>query len=238
MKALVLAAGMGTRLGGLTRETPKALIEVAGRPLIDRALAWLAAQSIEAIGVVAGFGGDQLAAHLRGRKLSLFHNPRFREGNLLSLAAGLDFLDRDFLLMNVDHIYPRALLGHILGQRQGLAACCDFDRPLGADDMKVELDGPKRLRRISKKLETFQAGYIGMTCCAAETLPAYKRGVEETLAAVGPSAHVEQVLGRLAEAGQPIGIIDTSGFRWLEVDTPDERAAAEQTLREKPHFLD
>lgn len=64
---MVFAAGFGTRMGALTRTTPKPLLEVAGRPLLDHALAHLARGGIRRVVVNAHYLAEQIIAHLAGR---------------------------------------------------------------------------------------------------------------------------------------------------------------------------
>ncbi|QYK41953.1 MAG: nucleotidyltransferase family protein [Paracoccaceae bacterium] len=71
-RALMLfAAGFGTRMGRLTADRPKPLIPVAGRPLIDHALGLADAAGADPIVVNLHYRGDQIAAHLEGRPVSL-----------------------------------------------------------------------------------------------------------------------------------------------------------------------
>lgn len=237
MKALILAAGMGARLGKLTSERPKALVKVAGTCLIDHILEFASHPKIEKIGVVTGYGSELLTGHLKGRDVRNFYNQDYKEGNIFSLKSALDFVDDDLLMMNVDHIYPAELLAHILKNARGICAMCDFDRTLVQDDMKVELDASKKLKKISKQLKDYDGGYIGMTYCAKEMTGPYKEAVEDTLKIYGKSSCVEFVLGHLAANGVEINICDTSGFRWLEVDTPEDLETAEAKLRGKDETL-
>ena len=81
--AMVFAAGFGTRMGTLTRDRPKPLIEVAGRPLIDHALALVAAAGMRAV-VNTHYHAGLLAAHLAGRDLAIAHEPE-----ILDTGGGL-----------------------------------------------------------------------------------------------------------------------------------------------------
>ena len=65
----------------------------------------------------------------------------------------------------------------------------------------------------------------------AEVQARYWATVDATLAAEGRAVHVERVLARLAESGNPPSCRDISGHGWLEVDLPEERAHAEAALR-------
>jgi choline kinase len=239
MHVVIMAAGLGNRLGGLTAARPKALVPVAGRELVLRALDFTDHPSVEERTVVTGYRGDRLANFIRNSAsgVGLLHNPRFEEGSILTLEVALSAVAGDMLLMNVDHIYPRRMFHRIADAEGGISAVCDFGRSLGPDDMKVRLGGDGRLAEIDKGLASFSGGYIGMTLCRAGSLPAYRRAAARAREARGEKANAEAVLAQLAAEGSPINICDASGMPWLEVDTPDELAHAERTLRENPEFL-
>lgn len=230
MKALILAAGMGTRMGSLTSDRPKALINVAGTYLIDRTLSFVAHSKISEIGVVGGYHFDFLSQHLKGKNIRLFTNQHYKEGNILSLTAALDFIDDDLLILNVDHIYPKKLLDYVLKNCRGICAMCDFDRVLVGDDMKVKLSSTGKLQKISKQLTDFDGGYIGMTYCAKEMTGRYRNAIEDTSKIYGKGSCVEFVLGHLAANDTEINVCDTSGYRWFEIDTQQDLKNAEQKL--------
>jgi choline kinase len=98
--------------------------------------------------------------------------------------------------------------------------------------MKVERDAAGRVRRIAKTLTTFDCGYVGMSRVPGAAVERYFAMADRALAEDGPAIHVERVLARLAETPSPPVCRDISGHGWLEVDTPDERAHAEEALRD------
>lgn len=86
-KAMVLAAGLGTRMRPLTDHVPKPLIEVAGTALVDYALNWLEASGIDEILVNSHYKFELLEAHLARRTHSLIHISR--EVPLLETGGGI-----------------------------------------------------------------------------------------------------------------------------------------------------
>lgn len=230
---------MGTRLGALTTDIPKALVTVADRTLLAHALHFAAHTRPSEIVVVGGRGFPDVAAELEGRRaevaapVTLVENRSFQAGNVLSLLAARPHLREGFLLMNVDHIYPPAVAALVAAPVEDVTAFIDTDRRLGDDDMKVERDEAGRVRHIAKTLTRFDAGYVGMTRVPDSAVGRYFAEVDAARAADGDQIHVERVLARLAQTARPPLCRDISGHGWLEVDTPDERARAEEILRER-----
>jgi choline kinase len=238
VQAVLLAAGLGSRLGSLTERLPKALIPVGGEPLLAHAVRFAQRAGATKIVVVGGFGFDQVAAELRRLALpvTLVENPYYRDGNLVSLMAARRLVEAggDFLLMNIDHIYRPAIAALAAADVVDVTAFIDVDRELGDDDMKVERDGSGRVRRIAKTLTTYDAGYVGMTKVPGGAANVYWAAADAALAAEGRAIHVERILARLADQGRPPGCRDISGHGWLEVDLPEERERAEAALRQSP----
>jgi len=233
-----MAAGLGSRLGELTVAAPKALVEANGRALIEYAPAFAREAGGDRRIVVGGFHHDAVAARVAAADAgaSMTENASYRKGNLLSLLAGKRGLDAagSFLLMNTDHIYKPAI-AHVVAaacaRADEITAFCDYDRVLGADDMKVALDDEGRVRTMAKTLPAWDCGYVGMTFVPAARRPDYFAAVERVLASEGDAAHVETILVELAACGFAPSVADISGHGWLEIDEPHERAHAESVLR-------
>lgn len=241
MKVALLAAGLGSRLGTLTTALPKAMIEVGGTPLALHALRFAAALAPTEIVVVGGFGHvlvQNLIEEVRRSSepvaripITLVENRDFRQGNILSLQTARPHLDDDFVLLNVDHIFKPSIAPIVAAPATDVTAFIDTDRTLGADDMKVKRDPDGRVEGIAKTLTRFDCGYVGMTRVPRPALARYFSVVDAAIAEEGTTIHVERVLARLAQAGQPPLCRDISGHGWLEVDTPNERDAAEAALQ-------
>lgn len=234
MQGVILAAGTGSRLKHMTESIPKALVPMAGKPLLAYTLAFARLAGCEEIVVVVGAFGEKVVDFLSGLGLSgvrWVENPDYLVGNLYSLGAARPEIKGDFLLLNTDHVYHRDIAGKVRSQCTDLVAFCDRDRELGADDMKVSLDGDGRLNGISKQLASYDRGYVGMTFCPERMLSQYFQAFDRVEKEHGERAVVEMVLGDLARNGCPPAIGDISGVGWLEIDTPGEHASAERTIQ-------
>jgi choline kinase len=242
MKAIVLAAGTGSRLGELTKARTKGMVPVRGRRLIDYLLDFFEPGFFDEIIVVGGFCFEDLRAHIMARgckNVRVIENREYLKGNIYTLLAALgQFSGESFLMTNVDHIYPRVMFGKMKESFSGIRAMCDFDRKLGADDMKVRLvPGTFRVEKISKQLDSFDCGYIGMTYVDKTMESIYRAAIDQTIEQFGEKAVVENILQVLAsKGGDSPAICDLSGFGWYEVDTPEDLMAAEKGLRDDRNF--
>ena len=237
MQGIILAAGTGSRLKHMTESLPKALITVVEKPLLAYTLAFARAVGCEEIIVVVGAFQEKVVEFLstvRLPKVRWVENPDYLIGNLYSLGAARAEIREDFLLLNTDHIYNRKIPEMVRKQCDDLVAFCDHDRQLGSDDMKVLMDGDGRLKSISKQLSDFDRGYVGMTFCPTRLLEAYFQAFDRVADRHKDRAVVEMVLGDLAQNGVSPVVGDISGAGWLEIDTPEEHAKAQETIRNSP----
>jgi L-glutamine-phosphate cytidylyltransferase len=241
VQVVLLAAGLGSRLGDLTRDIPKALISVGGRTLLEHCLLFAAQLEPDDIVIVGGYGFDQVATVLAEIKkrvvlppIQLVENRNFRQGNILSLQTARPHIEQDFLLMNVDHIFRAAIANVVRPAATRVTGFIDTDRQLGADDMKVARTPNGAISRIAKTLETFDCGYVGMTLVPRQAQQTYFATLDAARAEEGDTIHIERILARLAEGPTPPVVRDISGHGWLEIDTPEERARAEEQLRDGP----
>lgn len=233
MNVIILAAGMGNRLGDATRAVPKTLVKVHGKPLLHYVMQFLDHPSVEKIFVIGGYQFDQVRDYLQKNHPSVvcIENPDYTRGSILTIRTALPYLTTDTLIMNTDHIYPKPLMKKLLPQCRDITAICDTDRTLVEDDMKVKRSPQGRVADIDKRLTRYDAGYIGMTYCAAEKVPEYKAAVAAAIETRGDAVAVEAALRWMVQKGGSVRVADVSGFGWLEVDTQADRSSAETKLR-------
>lgn len=117
--ALLLAAGTGTRLRPLTRNAPKCLTEVGGRPILGRLIHTLRAKGINRLVVVLGHQGDQIRRFLRHKagdmRVDYVVNPDYRTtNNLYSLWLARQQIQEPFLLVESDLVFEARMLDDML----------------------------------------------------------------------------------------------------------------------------
>lgn len=234
MKAVLLAAGRGSRLHPLTEQVPKPLITMGARTCLDIALESLAAV-VDCIVVVTGYLGDKISTHLERHPtqvpVQVVVNPKPEQGNLTSLAAARALIEGEgFILTNADHLFPADFYRHHFVAGEDIAIAAQNDRPILDDEMKVVVVAD-HLREISKTLTTYDGAYIGTTRVPAQHAPAYWAAFDRIQEAIDSArACVEDVLQALAHSETPPRVTWVNNVRWFEVDTLEDLAKARKGL--------
>ncbi|HOJ49675.1 MAG TPA: NTP transferase domain-containing protein [Spirochaetota bacterium] len=232
---IILASGLGTRLKKLTEDKPKAMVQVAGKPLIQYCIDFVDLESVKKIKIIGGYKIEVLREYiekLKNPKIEVIENNDYKRGSTITLSKGIS--DNDFLLMNADHIYPPKMFS-IMKQNfsdDKILIATDKDRKLGPDDMKVALNEDGSLKAISKTLDNFSLGYIGMSYIGKNLLNDYKKELYKVIEETEGKANVEAVLDSLCKRIK-IYPVDLSNIGWYEVDTPEERDTADKVIRNK-----
>lgn len=238
-KAIILSAGQGSRLGPLTQDRPKCLIEFGGRTLLDRQLDTLAACGVGEAVVVTGFRDDAIEAALERRRAAgqgpavrTIFNPFYKVAdNTGSLFMAREELAGDTLVWNGDTMVSPALMARVVANdRPGIAVTIDRKADgYDADDMKVVEEGG-RLRAIGKRLapgDGVNAESIGLLAFRGDGAARFRAAIEAAMrTAEGTQIWYLRVIHQLAQAGE-VWTLDIAGEEWAEVDFPQDVVGAE-----------
>lgn len=235
-KAVLLAAGRGTRLGALTAETPKPLLDVGGRPVIVRILEGLVAAGIREAVVVTGHLADALrrgieAADLRGVRLE-FRRQETLDGTARALALARDFVGDDTFFFGWGDIVVRpenyaTVLRAAVRDVAAVIAVNEVDDPAGG--AAVYVDDALRVQRIVEKpppgTSSTRWNNAGFGVLAARAWPAIE--------ALKPSPRGEyelpQAIAALAGAGEKVVAVPVEG-PWIDIGTPEDLEAARRAF--------
>jgi len=189
VKALILAAGQGTRLRPLTDDRPKCLVELAGRSLLELQAAVLREAGILDITVVSGYKAEQIAE----RGFAVHVNPRYAETNMVAtLFSAAEVMDgsEDVLICYGDIVYERRVLDSLLAVNAPVVVMIDrqwlrywrlrMEDPLNdAETLKIGPEG--RLNEIGKKPQNYreiEGQYVGLIKVRSDRLWKLKQTYE------------------------------------------------------------
>ena len=240
VRAIILSAGQGTRLGTMTAQRPKCLLPIAGASILEWQLRALNKAGVPEAVVVTGFGAEVVEFEVRRLQpsLTLRASTRFNPfygvaDNLGSCFVARDLLNGPCLLLNGDTLVEAAIVRRVLEAGAApVAVTVDRKDTYDADDMKVQLDG-NHVLAIGKTLppERTNAESIGLLRFSSEGADAFANGVEFALRhPEGLRRWYLTVVDRLAGQGM-VRANSISGLGWSEVDFPTDVARAELLAR-------
>ena len=233
MKAIILAAGHGSRLLPLTLSTPKCLVEVGGRAILDHQLDAVAAAGFDGAVIVGGYRIDQVAAHLGGRRgdppTELVFNPFWSIANSIgSVWAARAHLEAPFALMNGDTLFDTAILQVARADcgradaAPGVTLVVERLAEAGLDDMLVEADGDQVLA-VGKHLVGHQATDRSLGLILSSGGTAYADALRAVIGEDdGIHAYHHAVVRRVAQGPGVRALRIAPGVRWQEIDRPED----------------
>ncbi len=148
MQAIILAAGMGRRLGELTEKNTKCMLEVNGVRLIDRAIRQLSTLNLKRLVIVVGYEGQKLIDYIGDRyddvlKIEYIENPIYsKTNNIYSLAlAKKELCEDDTILLESDLIYEEKMLQMIVGHPDpNLALVAKYESWMDGTMVRIDED--------------------------------------------------------------------------------------------------
>lgn len=230
MKAVVLAAGLGTRLRPITNEVPKCMVPVNGIRIIDKQIDNLLSNGVDEIYVVDGYKAEVLAKHLKEKypQVHIVSNPRYAEtNNMYSLYLTSRYVkNEEFLLMNADVYYDSNIISGMLQGENLSKIACDRSQYL-EESMKITLDGDK-INHISKKISEVEhyAVSIDVYRISSEDSKVLFKEVEDTIEVrKDENSWTEVALDNIfPETDFKPYVIEG---RWFEIDNHDDLHKAE-----------
>lgn len=228
MKAVILAAGQGTRLLPFTRDHPKCLVPVEGKAILDHQLEALAAAGVDDVLVIGGYRIDRLEQHLSQlparTRPGLLCNPFWQVASSIgSVWAARHHLHQPFCLLNGDTIFAPDMLATALAEAAaGVSLLVERARLFAHDDMRVAVEGG-RVRAVGKDLRA-ESGYrsLGLIIARGGGPLDYVDALDAVICAEeGAQRFHHGVVDRLARAGRVAAIVNASPL-WIEIDRPED----------------
>ena len=237
MKAVILAAGQGTRIRSVHGEHPKCLIEVDNTTILDHQLDSLSLAGIRDVAIVVGYEKEQIINHVMNRKVSNLQRIHFIENqafaitnNIYSLWLALEWLRNDsFIVLNADVIFDAEILDIAVRSDAPISMIID---PLWRDEtMKVIIHGD-RVIQMSKRIsrEQFSATYIGITVFSKTIQPRFFDKMTTLISAGRVNDFFNIAVQELVDEGIQIGYTNTNGLAWAEIDDLTDLSFAQENV--------
>lgn len=246
MQAIILAAGMGRRLGELTKNNTKCMVEVNGVTLIDRMLNQLSGLPLNRVVIVVGYEGKKLVDYIGDRyddkmKIEYVENPIYdKTNNIYSLALAKEQLQEDdTLLIESDLIFDDGLFDLILNDPYpNLALVAKYQTWMDGTMVKIDDDNnivnfiPKKAFDYDDVDSYFKTVNIYKFSKEFSTNK-YVPFLEAYTKALGNNEYYEQVLRVITFLDHSdLKALPISNERWYEIDDIQDRDIAEALFAE------
>lgn len=245
MQAIILAAGMGRRLGKLTADDTKCMVRLGGVPIIDRMISQIISNGINKITLVVGYKADHLIEHLSGRfpdaEIGFIQNTIYdKTNNIYSLSLAKDLLmEDDTILLESDLVFEDGILKKILdNDYPDLALVDKYESWMDGTMVKLGEDNTI-VNFISKKAFDFgEADKYYKTVNIYKFSKSFSRGkyvpfLEAYCKSLGNNEYYEQVLKVIALLDNPqLKALMLDGEKWYEIDDIQDLDIAEALFAE------
>lgn len=228
IKAIILAAGVGSRIRPLTDNCPKSLLKIGDHTILQMMVSNLQACGINDVIFVLGYLQDQIKDYVKSNFPSLnaqfVTNERYEQTNTgYSLMLTEPFVkDCDFIKFDADVVFDQEILRKLIVSKVDNCLCIDKDINLDAEEIKVIVDEQNKVLKASKEVAPQDA--IGESI-----------GIEKISKATGKllftelklmmndpenhQAYYEAAYERLIEKNVTFNTLDITGLKWTEIDT-------------------
>jgi choline kinase len=237
MKAIILSAGQGRRLMPLTESMPKCCLQLDGRTILEWQIEALAANGIDEVVVVTGFGHhvvEEVISRIDVIPVRAVYNPFYAlSDNLGTCWVARSEMSEPFLLINGDTLFEASVLTKLLSQARTspITLATDHKGGYDDDDMKIVADG-NQLKRVGKRLslDVVNGESIGMMVFSREGADIFVEKVEKLMG--GPDGLARWYLSAIDElaCSGHVGIRSIHGHGWCEVDDLADYAHAEKEV--------
>lgn len=244
--AVIMAAGLGSRIPEFSRNAPKGFIPLAGQPLVERSIAILAERGIRRIVIGTGHRGEDyqaLSRRIGYVQIDCVPNPAYaNSGSLETFLLCAGNLGCDFLSLESDLLYDARMIDRVLACPLPNVMLAS-ERTNSGDEVYIQADDDSKLVNLSKdqgSLPRIDAELVGI-CKLERNVPT---AIAAWLAATGQErpAQIHYEEGLVGIAGKVPVHVEKTDLPWTEIDTPGHLARANSliwpriaaSLREQP----
>ena len=236
MKAIILAAGMGSRIRPYTDNCPKSLLKITGKTILEMMISHITDCGINEIIIVVGYLQDKIKDYVKEKFPNLdvhfVTNEKYSETNTgYSLMLTEDWINGStFIKFDADVVFDKNILNKLIESEYKNCLCIDKNINLDAEEIKVIVDGKTRVVKANKTVDPNDAigESIGIERISGETarllfaelkiMMADKKNYQE---------YYEEAYERLIEKLIPFHTLDISDLKWTEIDTHEDFIMAE-----------
>ena len=223
MKAIITAAGAGSRLGKATEKNNKCLLKVHGKMLLEISVDILCSQGIREIVVATGHCYGKVEKALNG-KATFVYNPFYQVSGILpSVWLCRNHVENDdFVFITGDSLYHPDILKNCIKKKGGIVVCVE-KKSCDVEDSKVIIEN-NRIVRMGKNIELEKATgeFTGILKIEKKANKKVFDTIEKVLKQGKLNAYLTDVLMELKKDKFPLTLVYTNPHPRIEIDYPED----------------
>jgi choline kinase len=240
LQAVILAAGVASRLRPLTDTTPKCLLDLGGSTLLERTLENLQLNGVRNIVIVTGFLEDQIRAFVRNRMpdapVRFVTNPQYAiTNNIYSLWLARAAVEpRGLLLLDSDILFDADIIRLCMDAEYDNCLALKSGMPLGPEEIKVRTDACGVVREIGKDVNPAAAAgeSIGIELFGPNDATRLFAILHEKIVVRGQVGEFyEAAFQEAIDAGTILHAVDVGHRPCMEIDTVEDFTRARELVR-------
>ena len=230
MKAVILAAGKGSRISSISNNIPKSLLPFHGTTILGHSLNLLSKNNVSEIIVVTGYKNLMIEQYVKDNwsgKVNFAFNSSYETTNVLySFSLSLKFINNeDILFLHADTVFENKILKELIDISHKKKTILPIDRHnCGEEEMKVKVIKNK-LVEINKTMDPSMAygEFIGLAKISSNHIPLIEKEIKGIFKKNKFQAFFELAIENLVKSGSiEIDLLDISSSRWCEIDFPED----------------
>jgi choline kinase len=239
IKAVILAAGVGSRIRPLTDNCPKSLLMINGKTILEMMISHIQKCGISEIVFVLGYLQDQIKDYVKTQFPDLvahyITNKKYKETNTgYSLLLTKDLVQNStFIKFDADVVFDISILKNLIDSEHDNCLCIDKNINLDAEEIKVIIREENRVVKASRTVNPEDAigESIGIEKISPEAAHALFSELEIMMKdEQHHQEYYEAAYERIIEKDVPFHALDISGLKWTEIDTKEDFLSAESLL--------
>lgn len=220
-RAIILAAGKGTRMASYSNRSPKSLLEFKGEPLLSRQLGSLSDAGVKDFVVVGGYMFDRLRDFVEKSTydIKLIFNPFYAVTNsIASLWFARKYLEGDVFITNADTYFSKDIYRKLIDNRNNFVFGVDESKKNDMDYRVTLADG--EVLDMGKDISDAEAmaEYIGIALIRQNGVTLFRELLENVIASENFNLWWEDLFIELLAKGHKISYTDVTGDLWFEID--------------------
>ena len=238
-QAVIMAGGLGSRLGSKTKDMPKGFLEIGGVPIVEQSVRKLISAGIEEIIIGTGYHRefyDELAK--KYPCITLAHNANYEAtGSMGTLTVCSPYVEGDFLLLESDLLYDSIGLNVLINEPRRDVILSSGKTGSG-DEVYLQVDEDCNLVKHSKNKKDLDSVYselVGITKLTKETLGLMVDYMNAHKADI-PKMEYEVAMSGVSSGGNPIGVRKVEYYTWCEIDDANHLKRALDIIY--PHIVE